>query len=145
MASIFFCALQEPIVAHVVFVVLTCTNARRYYLAGTLSHGAYADGAPLNSNLMLLQMRKDGWVSLEADYVFNRPLDQLPQATTTAQRVPRCPGVVELLLNAATGVAGYVLIGVRGTTPRWLAAMLCSSHWRYVCGYLAATEGDGCG
>ena len=63
---------------------------------------------------MLLQLRKDGWTSLEADYVFNRPLEQLPQVTTTAQRVPRCPGAVELLLNAVTGVAGYVLVGVRG-------------------------------
>ena len=93
---------------------VTSTRTRRYYLAGTLSHGAYADGAPLNSNLMLLQLRKDGWTSLEADYVFNRPLEQLPQVTTTAQRVPRCPGAVELLLNAVTGVAGYVLVGVRG-------------------------------
>ena len=93
------------------------TRTRRYYLAGTLSHGAYADGAPLNSNLMLLQLRKDGWTSLEADYVFNRPLEQLPQVTTTAQRVPRCPGAIELLLNAVTGVAGYVLVGVKSLSP----------------------------
>ena len=96
---------------------LTRTRTRRYYLAGTLSHGAYADGAPLNSNLMLLQLRKDGWTSLEADYVFNRPLEQLPQVTTTAQRVPRCKGAVELLLNAVTGVAGYVLVGVKSLSP----------------------------
>lgn len=40
-------------------------------MAGDLSHGAYADGSNLNSNFMLLQLRKDGFVSLEADYVFN--------------------------------------------------------------------------
>ena len=105
---------------------LTRTRTRRYYLAGTLSHGAYADGAPLNSNLMLLQLRKDGWTSLEADYVFNRPLEQLPQVTTTAQRVPRCPGAVELLLNAVTGVAGYVLVGVRGQA---LCALPATAYW----------------
>ena len=74
---------------------------------------------------MMLQLRRDGWVSLEADYVFNQPLSQMPQVTTTAQRVPLCPGAIELLLNAMTGVAGYVLVGVSGAL---LERMFCRQH-----------------
>ena len=93
---------------------------------------------------MLLQLRKDGWTSLEADYVFNRPLEQLPQVTTTAQRVPRCPGAVELLLNAVTGVAGYVLVGVRGQARCALLAQLVDLTDGGTTGsaFVAATRGD---
>jgi hypothetical protein len=45
------------------------------------------------------------------------PTEKLPQAVTTAHRVPNCTtvstgGAVELLINAVTGVAGFVLVGV---------------------------------
>ena len=68
-----------------------------------------------NTGIRLLQSRKHGFVSLRAGYVFNVPLEQLPQMATQPVRVPGSSSVTKpyLLLNIQTSSVGFAVVELR--------------------------------
>jgi hypothetical protein len=73
-----------------------------------------------NSGIRLVKIRRDGFMSIDAPYVFNLPLGLMPTVKTVALDVPKTcrfdpsgfTGGVELRVNFRTSVAGFLAVAV---------------------------------
>lgn len=67
-----------------------------------------------NSGVRVLRLRKDGFVSVVAPYIFNVNVTELPEIVTQSLSVPNdCPNGVALGLNVETSVAGFVVVEIQ--------------------------------
>ena len=70
-----------------------------------------------NSDIGLMTLRIDGWVSAHPSYIFrgNSPKTALPQLTTKPLELPHCPtgNTIALKVNVQTSVVGSLLVELR--------------------------------
>merc|ERR1711977_224596 len=77
-----------------------------------------------NTGIRLLRLRLDGFVSIDAPYLFNVPLAKLPSFTTVPLTLPKCgTGAAMVLLNLQTSVVGFVSVGVAHSNGTYVHGM----------------------
>jgi hypothetical protein len=124
-----WCDMQDGVLATTAF-----DTSGGYMVAGSVisldeEHVyTYASGQPFshdgfqdvtwgnNTGIQLLHSRKHGFVSIDAPYIFNQPIDSMPQLATKPMRVPTTSGEPFLVLNIRTSNVGFALIELRDPT-----------------------------